>query len=117
LAVTAGLALAVTLEPAPLDLVLVAGLLVFGLVFAMNSAVHSWLIVSLSDGDRVALNVGFYYSANAWGRFLGTLLSGLAHQAWGLSGSLWGSALLVALALAASLPLTRGGRNNTDGGS
>jgi predicted MFS family arabinose efflux permease len=117
LAVTAGLALAVTLEPAHLDLVLVAGLLVFGLVFAMNSAVHSWLIVSLSDGDRVALNVGFYYSANAWGRFLGTLLSGLAHQAWGLSGSLWGSALLVALALAASLPLTLGGGTNTDEGS
>ncbi|MCF8482576.1 MAG: organoarsenical effux MFS transporter ArsJ [Rhodospirillum sp.] len=84
---------------------LVAGLLVFGAVFAMNSAVHSWLIVAYSDADKVALNVGFYYMANAWGRLAGTLLSGLVYQWGGLTGTLWGSAALVGLALVLTLPL------------
>jgi hypothetical protein len=112
LAVTGALAALVSfgLTEGSGGLILVIGLMVFGAVFAMNSAVHSWLIVSYSDSDRVALNVGFYYSANAWGRFLGTLLSGLVHQAWGLPGTLWGSAGLVGLALLLTLPLASTGR-------
>ena len=83
--------------------VLVGGLLAFGLVFALNSSVHSYLIVAYSDADKVALNVGFYYMANAVGRFGGTLLSGLLYQLSGLTGTLWASAGLLALALCITL--------------
>ncbi|MCP5373023.1 MAG: organoarsenical effux MFS transporter ArsJ [Hyphomicrobiales bacterium] len=79
------------------------GLGLFGVVFAMNSAVHSFLILAYSDHDKVALNVGFYYMANAAGRLLGTLLSGLVYQAAGLAACLWVSALMVAIAAAGTL--------------
>jgi len=84
----------------PADMVVMVGLLLFGVVFAINSAVHSYLILAYSDHDKVALNVGFYYMANAGGRLMGTLLSGWVYQAWGLSGCLWISSILV---LAAAL--------------
>jgi hypothetical protein len=58
------------------------GLLFFGFVFAVNSAIHSYLVLAYSEADHVSLNVGFYYMANAGGRLLGTLLSGLMYQ-WG----------------------------------
>ena len=57
---------------------IVVGLIAFGVVFALNSAVHSYLILRYADGDKVAMNVGFYYMANAGGRLAGTLLSGAA---------------------------------------
>jgi MFS family permease len=60
----------------------VLGLLVFGFVFAVNSAIHSYLVLAYSKADHVSLNVGFYYMANAGGRLVGTLLSGLMYQ-WG----------------------------------
>ena len=60
------------LDPA---LVLITGLVLFGVVFAINSAVHSYLILAYSDFDKVSMNVGFYYMANAMGRLVGTLLS------------------------------------------
>ena len=84
---------------------LIGGLLVFGLVFALNSSVHSYLIVAYSDADRIAMNVGFYYMANAVGRFAGTLLSGLLYQFAGLAGTLWASACLLALTVAITLLL------------
>jgi predicted MFS family arabinose efflux permease len=65
-------------------------------VFALNSALHSYLILAYSQGERVALDVGFYYMANAGGRLAGTLLSGWSYQALGLSGGLWISAAMVA---------------------
>jgi len=71
--------------------VLVVGLALFGVVFAMNSAIHSFLILAYSDNDKVALNVGFYYMANAGGRLLGTIASGLLYQWLGLGGALWGA--------------------------
>lgn len=83
--------------------VLIGGLLVFGVVFALNSSVHSYLIVAYSDADRIALNVGFYYMANAVGRFGGTLLSGLLYQFAGLAGTLWASAGLLALTVIITL--------------
>ena len=83
---------------APAALVILGGLAAFGVVFAVNSSVHSYLILAYSDGDQVALNVGFYYMANAGGRLAGTLLSGLLYQRAGLAGCLWAS---VAFALAA----------------
>jgi predicted MFS family arabinose efflux permease len=88
--------------------VLVVGLGLFGVVFAVSSSVHSYLILAYSEGDKVALNVGFYYMANAGGRLVGTLLSGLSYQRWGVQGCLWAS-LAFALATAAlSLRLPQG---------
>ena len=69
----------------------------FGVVFAMNSSLHSYLILAYSDDDVVALDVGFYYSANAAGRLVGTLLSGVLYLWGGLELALWGSAVFVAL--------------------
>ena len=84
----------------------VAGLIAFGLVFALNSAVHSYLILAYADGDKVAMNVGFYYMANAGGRLAGTVLSGVLYQWQGLEACLWGSAafVLAAAALSRLLP-------------
>lgn len=80
--------------------VLIGGLFVFGAVFAVNSSLHSYLIVAFSDHDKVALNVGFYYMANAIGRFAGTLLSGLIYQLAGLEACLLASSGMVAVAAA-----------------
>ncbi len=87
---------------------LTVGLGVFALVFAINSAVHSYLVLAYTDEDSVALNVGFYYMANAGGRLLGTLLSGIVFQFGGFQGCLWGSAALVLAAAVLSLGLPRG---------
>ncbi len=89
----------------PAQWVVVGGLVLFGLVFAVNSAVHSYLILAYSARDRVALNVGFYYMANAGGRLTGTVLSGWAYQRWGLEGCLWLSAAFVLAAALLSLGL------------
>ena len=67
---------------------LVVGLALFGVVFAVNSALHSYLILAFSEHDGVTVNVGFYYMANAAGRLLGTLVSGLAYQWHGIAGCL-----------------------------
>ena len=85
------------LDPA---LSLIIGLFAFGAVFAINSAVHSYLILAYSDQDKVAMNVGFYYMANAAGRLTGTVLSGWVYQTQGLEGCLWVSTAFV---LAAAL--------------
>jgi predicted MFS family arabinose efflux permease len=87
--------------------VLVVGLGVFGAIFAVNSSVHSYLILAYSDGDKVAMNVGFYYMANAGGRLVGTLLSGALYQLAGLRGCLWGTAAFAAITAGVSLLLPR----------
>jgi MFS family permease len=87
--------------------VVVGGLALFGAVFALNSAVHSYLILDYTDGDKVALNVGFYYMANAGGRMIGCLLSGVLYQVAGLAGCLWGAFGFAVLAAVASLGLPR----------
>ncbi|WP_306523744.1 organoarsenical effux MFS transporter ArsJ [Rheinheimera sp.] len=69
--------------------VLIVGLLLFGAVFAVNSSLHSYLIVSMAGRDGVSLDVGFYYMANAMGRLIGTLLSGWVYQAYGFYACLW----------------------------
>ena len=90
----------------PVETVLVAGLILFGIVFAINSAVHSYLILAYSDYDKVSMNVGFYYMANAGGRLAGTVLSGLVYQTHGLEGCLWLSSgfVLAAAMLSFALP-------------
>ena len=91
----------------PAAWVLIVGLTVFGVLFALNSALHSYLIVSYASEDGVSLDVGFYYMANAMGRLLGTVLSGWVFQRWGLAMCLAISAVLIALAAAVSVALPR----------
>ncbi|KGJ89331.1 organoarsenical effux MFS transporter ArsJ [Thalassotalea sp. ND16A] len=81
-----------------LDITLIIGLIFFGICFAINSSIHSFLIVSLAKADGVSLDVGFYYMANAMGRLIGTILSGYLYQYHGLLVCLWGSALMLLLA-------------------
>ena len=79
------------------------GLFVFGAIFAVNSSLHSYLILAFTKAERVTMDVGFYYMANAGGRLVGTLLSGLTYQVGGLSLMLGTAALMVsASAIAAS---------------
>lgn len=104
--IPAGIASGLMAELSP-EWVVVVGLALFGVVFAVNSALHSYLILAYSDHDKVATNVGFYYMANAGGRLTGTLLSGWVYQQQGLEGCLWWSAGMVLLALLFSLKLPR----------
>jgi MFS family permease len=78
-----------------LEWVVVVGLAVFGVAFAVNSSVHSYLVLAYAGSEKAAEDVGFYYAANALGRFFGTLMSGLLYQWSGLAGVLAGSALLL----------------------
>jgi MFS family permease len=87
----------------PPNLTIVAGLLVFGAVFAINSALHSYLIIRHAGSDKVSLDVGFYYMANAMGRLIGTVLSGLLFQLYNLQVCLVVSALFIATAALLSL--------------
>ncbi|MDN3380793.1 MULTISPECIES: organoarsenical effux MFS transporter ArsJ [unclassified Pseudoalteromonas] len=84
---------------------IIIGLLIFGAVFAINSSLHSYLIVSLADSNGVSLDVGFYYMANAMGRLIGTVLSGWVYQQYGLEACLWISSVFIALAALLSLAL------------
>ena len=84
---------------------LIIGLLIFGAVFAINSSLHSYLIVSYAGSDGVSLDVGFYYMANAMGRLIGTVLSGWLYQNYGLEACLWISSGFVAMATLLSLKL------------
>lgn len=87
--------------------VLLIGLLLFGAVFAINSSLHSYLIVSYAGRDGVSLDVGFYYMANAMGRLLGTVLSGWLYQQYGLATCLWVSSTLLVATVLISLALPR----------
>ncbi|MGH1450767.1 MAG: organoarsenical effux MFS transporter ArsJ [Pseudomonadaceae bacterium] len=105
----AGIALTMAAGYSP-QVVLISGLLIFGVLFAVNSSLHSYLIVSYAKGDGVSLDVGFYYMSNAMGRLIGTLLSGWVYQAHGLEACLWVSSLFVLMAAAFSRGLPRQGR-------
>lgn len=87
--------------------ILLGGLGVFGVFFAINSSLHSYLIVSFAKEDGVSLDVGFYYMANAMGRLIGTVLSGWVYQAYGLIACLGISASFVALAALMTVPLIK----------
>jgi predicted MFS family arabinose efflux permease len=102
---TAAIALLLMAGDIDVATLLVAGLAVFGVLFAINSSLHSYLIVSHAAEDGVSLDVGFYYMANAAGRLLGTLLSGAAYQTGGLLACLWISAAFIGLAALLSLGL------------
>ena len=100
--VTASIAGALGSRLSP-TVIVVGGLILFGIIFALNSAVHSYLILAYTDRENVAMNVGFYYMANASGRLLGTILSGLLYQAGGLAACLWAAAALSGLAALCSV--------------
>ncbi|WP_114767776.1 organoarsenical effux MFS transporter ArsJ [Vibrio rhodolitus] len=104
--ITAGIAYAVQIGWQP-QLVIVAGLMIFGTVFAVNSSLHSYLIVSYAKGDGVSLDVGFYYMANAMGRLIGTVLSGWVFQLAGLSACLWVSFAFLAITTLISIKLPK----------
>ncbi|NNE54090.1 MAG: organoarsenical effux MFS transporter ArsJ [Sulfitobacter sp.] len=97
-----------------LTLTLVAGLLIFGGIFAVNSSLHSYLILAFTRAERVTMDVGFYYMANAAGRLMGTLLSGLTYQLAGLPLMLGTAALMVAASAFASGRLTPQQRELSD---
>lgn len=105
-AVTAVIALGVQWQWQP-ELTIVVGLLIFGAVFAVNSSLHSYLIVSYAKEDGVSLDVGFYYMANAMGRLIGTVLSGLIYQEFGLAACLWVSFAFLAATTVISIWLPR----------
>ena len=91
-------------------LAITAGLAAFGVVFAMNSSIHSYMVLAYTDAESVSLNVGFYYMANATGRLVGTLLSGAVFMlgrtaSGGMQACLWVSSLMVLLSWLSSLKL------------
>ncbi|EWH11505.1 major facilitator transporter [Catenovulum agarivorans DS-2] len=90
---------------------LIAGLMIFGVLFAINSSLHSYLIVSMADADGVSLDVGFYYMANALGRLIGTVLSGWVYQAYGLAACLSISCAFIVSAAVISINLPRANHN------
>lgn len=103
--VTALMALAFSTS-LPVTQVLIIGLILFGVVFAINSSLHSYLIVSYAKNDGVSLDVGFYYMANAMGRLVGTLLSGYLYQTGGMAACLWATTgfLVVVCVISLLLP-------------
>jgi hypothetical protein len=110
------LTVAAMLSPEPqmwLTVTLVVGLLAFGALFAINSALHSYLILAFTQSERVTMDVGFYYMANAGGRLLGTVLSGLSYQAGGLALMLGTASAMVALSALASARLRSDGAAQT----
>ena len=107
--VPVALAVAVALNVAHLEWVVVAGLGIFGVAFAINSSVHSYLVLAYAGSEKAAEDVGFYYAANAVGRFFGTLMSGLLYQWGGLLYALLGSAamLIICWLVTLRLPVTK----------
>ncbi len=77
------------------DLVVVIGLALFGLPFAVNSSLHSYLILAYAGSKKAAEDVGFYYAANATGRLAGMMLSGALYQWGGMVACLLGSAAML----------------------
>jgi len=105
--VPAVLAVLVVAQVQPLEWIVVGGLAVFGFAFAVNSSVHSYLVLAYAGSEKAAEDVGFYYAANAAGRFGGTLLSGLLYQWGGLAWTLAGSAAMLAACWLVTLALPR----------
>ena len=89
------------------------GLLVFGAIFAVNSSLHSYLIISYAKEDGVSLDVGFYYMANAMGRLVGTILSGWVYQVYGFAACLWiaFAFLLLTSVISLKLPVQKSDTN------
>jgi len=113
------LAIAVYLQVPHLEWIVVGGLGLFGVAFAVNSSVHSYLILAYAGSEKAAEDVGFYYAANALGRFCGTLLSGLLYLWGGLLYPLIGSALMLIICwlVTLALPTSRAQETSTETGA
>lgn len=111
-----GIAAAVWLQAPQLQWWVVGGLGLFGVAFAINSSVHSYLVLAYAGSEKAAEDVGFYYAANALGRFFGTLMSGLLYQWGGLLYALTGSALMLGLCWLVTLRLPTHHRLTAEGG-
>lgn len=111
-----GIAAAVWLQAPQLQWWVVGGLGLFGVAFAVNSSVHSYLVLAYAGSEKAAEDVGFYYAANALGRFFGTLMSGLLYQWGGLLYALTGSALMLGLCWLVTLRLPTHHRLTAEGG-
>ncbi len=111
------LAVLVAMKVPNLEWVVVGGLSLFGFAFAVNSSVHSYLILAYAGSEKAAEDVGFYYAANALGRFFGTLMSGLLYQWGGLMYSLIGSAAMLAICWLVTLALPTRLALGTPGGT
>ncbi|WIO73219.1 organoarsenical effux MFS transporter ArsJ [Porticoccaceae bacterium LTM1] len=96
----------------PTEQLLVIGLIIFGVLFAINSSLHSYLIVNYANEEHASMDVGFYYMANAMGRLIGTVLSGWVYQSAGLTACLLVSTGFVAIATLISCALPRGLQQN-----
>ena len=103
--------------PLERETIVIISLLVFGLPFAVNSSLHSYLILAYAGSRKAAEDVGFYYAANAGGRLIGTLLSGFLYQAAGLSGCIAGSLLMLAICSLLTFGLLRLADDPLDGRS
>lgn len=109
-AIPAALIMALLFEaslPVAAEMVVVVSLMIFGIAFAVNSSLHSYLILAYAGSKKAAEDVGFYYAANAAGRLMGTLLSGLLYQVGGLSGCIAGSLIMLMLCMAITFALPR----------
>jgi predicted MFS family arabinose efflux permease len=111
--VTVAIALAMSTN-FPVTPILISGLGLFGVLFAINSSLHSYLIVSYAKEDGTSLDVGFYYMANALGRLIGTLLSGWIYQSAGMIACLWWSAIFIFFAAVLSISLPICSRSNSN---
>ena len=107
LTLTTGFLTALVYYNDQLSWLLVVGLILFGALFAMNSSIHSYLIVRYSNAENVSMDVGFYYMANAMGRLIGTVLSGLLFQQFGLIACLIASTVFLFLASLISIKLVK----------
>jgi predicted MFS family arabinose efflux permease len=107
--VPSGLSVLAFLEAPGLEWIVVVGLALFGVAFAVNSSLHSYLVLAYAGSEKAAEDVGFYYAANAAGRFVGTLLSGLLYQWGGISAALLGSAVMLSFCwlITLKLPLSK----------
>lgn len=107
--VPCGLSALAFLEAPGLEWIVVVGLALFGVAFAVNSSLHSYLVLAYAGSEKAAEDVGFYYAANAAGRFVGTLLSGLLYQWGGISAALLGSAVMLSFCwlITLKLPLSK----------
>ena len=88
---------------------IILGLSIFGLVFAVNSSLHSYLILAFAESKKAAEDVGFYYAANALGRLIGTFLSGLLYEFNGLGACLAGSGLFLIICMSTTLFINKNG--------
>ncbi|WP_299491347.1 organoarsenical effux MFS transporter ArsJ [uncultured Shewanella sp.] len=111
--IMAFIAISMALPALPTEWVIVSGLVVFGIAFAVNSSLHSYLIVSYAKEEGASLDIGFYYMANAVGRLVGTVLSGWLYQISGLQACLYMAVFFLVLTVILSLFLPRATHSST----